>query len=94
MCWRWGWEWRLGLYGASKGPEEDWSSDPATAQAYKNGMRDTEINFGKTGVLVVEAQEALGRPGVQALLIVGGTALVAGGCFYVARLRERVEEES
>jgi hypothetical protein len=67
-------------------PPEDLADDPSTAQAYKNGLRDTEENFGKTGVIVNDLWGDLSRPGTQALLIAAGAGVVAGGCFYFARL--------
>jgi hypothetical protein len=81
----------LGLVGAgvvywTGAAPEDASADPATARDYKSQMRQTEINFGQTGVLTAELSEDLKRPGVRAVLILMASGLVAGGCFYVARL--------
>ena len=88
----------LGLGGAAlvycmgSPAEEDSSADPSTAAAYKNGLRNTEENFGSTGVIVNDLWADLGHPGVQAILIIAGTSLVAGGCFYFARLLDDRDE--
>ena len=44
--------------------------------------------YGKMGTLMDDWMNDLKRPGVQAALIAGFSALVAGGCFHFARLLE------
>jgi len=48
--------------------------------------------YGKSGLLIDEWVDDLKQPGTQAIIIVVVAALVAGGCFYFARLVE-VEDE-
>ncbi|MGD1086696.1 MAG: hypothetical protein ABSA47_18315 [Verrucomicrobiota bacterium] len=74
------------VYLTGPPPEADLSSDPSTAKAYKRDLRDTEINFGRTGVIVNELWADLQRPGAQAVLITAFAVLAASGCFYFARL--------
>lgn len=66
----------------------DLSADPATARAYKTGERNIEINFGKMGVMMNDWLEDLKDPATQAVIIAAASMLVAGGCFYFARLQE------
>ena len=42
--------------------------------------------YGKMGALIEDWSDDLKRPGTQAILIAGFSALVAAGCFYFARL--------
>jgi hypothetical protein len=42
--------------------------------------------YGKMGTVIEDWSEDLKRPGTQASLIVGFSVVVAGGCFYFARL--------
>jgi hypothetical protein len=84
----------LGLAGAALvycmgTPAEDYSDDPFTAQAYKKELRDTEVNFGKTGLIVNDLWADLGRPDTQAVLISASAILAAAGCFYFARLLDQ-----
>jgi hypothetical protein len=88
----------LGLTGASAvywtgSPPVDYSDDPSTAHAYKMESRNLEINLGRMGLLTNDLLTELQHPGVQALLIAGAAALVAGGCFYIAHLMERTAED-
>jgi hypothetical protein len=84
----------LGLSGAGAvywtgRPPEDWSSDPATARAYKTEARNIEINFGRMGLILNDVMADLERPGTQAALIALASILVASGCFCFARWLER-----
>ena len=42
--------------------------------------------YGKSGLLIEEWIDDLKQPGTQATIIVVVSALIAGGCFYFARL--------
>jgi hypothetical protein len=42
--------------------------------------------YGKMGTFIEDWSEDLKRPGTQATLIVGFSIVIAGGCFYFARL--------
>ena len=75
-----------GLIYWTGAPPDDLSADPATARDYKSQMRNMEINFGQTGVLTAELLEDLKHPGVQAVLILIASTVLASGCFYVAQL--------
>jgi hypothetical protein len=48
-----------------------------------------ELNVGKVGLLMNDAQDALKNPGTQALLIIILSAIGAAVCFYIARVEER-----
>jgi hypothetical protein len=54
--------------------------------------RRAEALFGKQTILLDEWGNALKRPGTQAFLVVVGSALVAGGSLYFARLLDRAHE--
>jgi hypothetical protein len=88
----------LGLSGAclvyltGPPPPEDLSSDPSTARAYKRDLRDTEMNFGRMGVIVNDLWADLQSPGAQAVLIAGVGVVVASGCFYFARLLDNEDD--
>ena len=84
----------LGLAGAgvvywTGAPPEDWSSDPATARAYKTEARNIEINFGKMGLMLNDVMAGLDRTDVRAAIIALVSILVASGCFCFARWLER-----
>ena len=50
--------------------------------------------YGKQGRLIEDLTDDLKQPGTQAILIVVTSALVAGGCFYFARLLDYDDEAS
>jgi hypothetical protein len=50
--------------------------------------RQAETLFGKQPELVEELGRDLKRPGTQATIVVVTAVLLAGGCFYVARLMD------
>jgi len=84
----------LGLGGAGAvywtgTPPQDWSSDPATARAYKTEARDIEINFGKAGLILNNIAAGLERPGAQAAILALVSILAASGCFCFAHWLER-----
>jgi len=60
----------------------------------KAEARQIGILYGNQGLLVKEWTEGLKRPGTQACIIVLTAALVAGGCFYFARLLEEGRDDA
>ena len=48
--------------------------------------------YGKSGLLIEEWFDDLKRPGTQATIIVVLSALIASGCFYLARLSAEGDE--
>jgi hypothetical protein len=47
--------------------------------------RQMGLLYGKSGVLIDDLCDDLKRPGTQAAIIAGVSALIAAGCFYLAR---------
>jgi hypothetical protein len=43
------------------------------------------ILYGKMGLMISDLIDDLQRPGIQAILIAGFSALIALGCFFLAR---------
>ena len=81
----------LGLAGAatvywrgthSGEPTED-ELLPGNARAETHQMG---LLYGKMGVMISQWSDDLKQPGTQAVLIAGGSILIAAGCFYFARL--------
>jgi len=64
----------------------DVSDDLSMVGYNKAQTRQMEQLYGKSGLLIDEWFDDLKEPGTQATLIVAVSALIAGGCFYVARL--------
>ena len=54
----------------------------------KGRNRQVEAMMGKTGVLMIDWQDALSRPGVQAVLIFAGAGLLSAYFFRVAAVLE------
>lgn len=54
--------------------------------------RQMGMLYGKSGLLIDDLCESLKRPGTQAVLIASFSALIASGCFYLARFPERTVE--
>ena len=67
-------------------PPADLSDDLSTADNSKKVQRDIEVNVGKMGLFTSDLMDDLQDPGVRAGIIIGSAILVAGGCFYFARL--------
>jgi len=62
-------------------------NDNPSMQGFKRAeQRQMGQLYGKSGLLIEEWSDDLKRPGIQAVLIMITSALVAGGCFYFARL--------
>jgi hypothetical protein len=86
----------LGIFGADLvywlGTHSAKADDPLPVMGEdKVVTRRAEMLFGHQTVLLDEWGQALKQPGTQAVIIVVTTALVAGGCFYFARLLDRAE---
>ena len=47
--------------------------------------RQMGLLYGKSGVLIDDLCDDLKRPGTQAIIIASVSALIASGCFYLAR---------
>jgi hypothetical protein len=60
----------------------------------KAEARQVGTLYGQQGVIVQEWSDDLKQPGTQAVIIVVAAALVAGGCFYFARLLENDGEHA
>ncbi len=68
--------------------------DPSMMVNEKAQSRQEEILYGKQSVLIDSWTQDLKQPGTQAVIIVVTSALVAGGCFYFARLLDNVGEQA
>jgi len=68
--------------------EQDLPDDTLAAGYYKSRARKVEQLYGQQGLLVEEWSEDLKRPGPQACIIIVTAAVIAGGCFYFARLMD------
>ena len=64
----------------------DVSDDLSMTGFNKPEERQMERLYGKQGELVEDWSDDLKQPGTQAVIIIVAAALVAGGCFYFARL--------
>ena len=69
------------------------SDDPAMMGNEKAQSRQEEILYGKQASLIKEWSDELKRPGIQAVMVVVTAVLVAGGCFYFARLLDSADEK-
>jgi flagellar basal body-associated protein FliL len=89
----------LGIVGAEviywRGTRSGDSSDDPSMLGYdKAEARQVGTLYGQQGVIVQEWSDDLKQPGTQAVIIVVAAALVAGGCFYFARLLENDGEHA
>jgi hypothetical protein len=64
----------------------DLSDDLSMTGFNRAETRQMEILYGKQGELIEDLSNDLKQPGTQAIIIIAAAALVAGGCFYFARL--------
>jgi hypothetical protein len=64
----------------------DLSDDLSMVGYNKPVERQMGILYGKSGELIEAWSNDLKQPGTQAIIIIVTAALVAGGCFYFARL--------
>ena len=70
----------------------DLSDDLSMIGYNKPAQRQMEILYGKQGELIEDWSDDLKQPGTQAVVIIVAAALVAGGCFYFARLLDYDDE--
>jgi hypothetical protein len=89
----------LGIFGAgiiywlgTRSP--DLADDLSMAGYDKPAERQLGILYGKQGELIEDWSNDLKQPGTQAAVIVAAAALVAGGCFYFARLLDYDAEQA
>jgi hypothetical protein len=75
-------------------PPADLSDDVATADTSKIVQRDIEMNAGKMGLFMSDLLDDWQHPGTRAAVLLVTAVLVAGGCFYFARLLDRDDGES
>ncbi|HXC98329.1 MAG TPA: hypothetical protein VN048_03235 [Verrucomicrobiae bacterium] len=75
-------------------PPADLSDDVATADTSKIVQRDIEMNAGKMGLSMSDLLDDWQYPGTRAAVLLMTAVLVAGGCFYFARLLDRDDGES
>jgi hypothetical protein len=68
------------------------SNDPLLEGNEKAQARQAEMLYGKQTLLIKEWFDDLKQPGTQACIIFVMAALVAGGCFYCARLLDYEDE--
>ncbi len=64
----------------------DVANDPSMLGYDRPAERQMETLYGKQGDLIEEWSNKLKQPGTQAAIIILTAALVAGCCFYFARL--------
>jgi hypothetical protein len=88
----------LGIIGASVvywlgTRRADLSDDPAMAGYDKPEERQMAILYGRQGELIEDWSDDLKQPGTQAIIIVTVAALIAGCCFYFARLLDYDAEQ-
>jgi hypothetical protein len=75
-------------------PPADLSDDVATADTSKIVQRDIEMNTGKMGLFMSDLLDDWQYPGTRAAVLLVTAVLVAGGCFYFARLLDHDDGES
>ena len=66
----------------------DLPDDPSLLQNEKATARQAGILYGNQAAVVQQWTDELKRPGVQAVIAFTVSALLGGGCFYLARLIE------
>jgi hypothetical protein len=83
----------LGVVGAEviylRGRSDSGLDDASMIGYDKAATRQVGTLYGQQGVIVQEWANDLKRPGTQAVITVVTAVLVAGGCFYLARLMDR-----
>ena len=70
----------------------DLSGDPSMAGFDKPEERQMALLYGRQGELIEQWTNDLKQPGTQAVIIVAVSVLLAGGCFYFARLSDFDDE--
>jgi|GEM_PF-6918533 hypothetical protein len=76
------------IYLTGSNPE-DFSSDPATARAYKNQSQEIQLNYGHSGLVMNQLADDLKQPATQAILLLIISTVSACACFYLARFPKR-----
>ena len=66
----------------------DYSDDPAMLGFNRSEERQLGMLYGKQGQLIEDLNNSLKDPGTQAILIIIAAAVVAAGCFHIARILE------
>lgn len=64
----------------------DNSNDPSMLGFNRAQDRQMSLLYGKEGQLIEDLNEWLKQPGAQALLILAGAGVLAGGCFLWGRI--------
>jgi len=64
------------------------TNDPSMLGFNRAEQRQMALLYGKQGQLFEDLINALKQPGTQAILIIAAAAVLAGGCFYFARIWE------
>ena len=59
----------------------------------KPAERQMAILYGKQGELIEDWSNDLKQPGTQAIIIVVTAVLIAGACFYFARLLDHDDQQ-
>jgi hypothetical protein len=70
----------------------DLSDNLSMAGYDKPEERQMEILYGKSGELIEDWSNDLKQPGTQAIIITAAAAIIAAGCFYLARLLDDEDE--
>ena len=70
----------------------DLSGDLSMTGYDKPERRQMAMLYGKQGQLIEDWSNDLKQPGTQAVIIIVAAVLVAGGCFYFARLWDYDDE--
>ena len=70
----------------------DFSNDPAMTGYYKAETRQTEMLYGKEGVVIKDLYNDLKQPRAEAILILIGSVVVSGVCFLLAKF-PAIEDE-
>jgi hypothetical protein len=63
----------------------DWQDDSLSIEDSKASTHDVEMYDGKMGMLALKLSDLFHQPESLAMMIAGGSTLIALGCFYVAR---------
>jgi hypothetical protein len=70
----------------------DLSDDLSMVGYNKPVERQMGMLYGKSGEMIEDWSNDLKQPGTQAIIILVASALIAGGCFYFARLHDYDDE--
>jgi hypothetical protein len=70
----------------------DLSGDISMIVYNKPQERQMTMLYGKSGEIIEGWSNDLKQPGTQAIIIIVAAALIAGGCFYFARLHDYNDE--